>query len=143
MWKIFILAFLLIPTQIHSESEGFMYKKGKFYYFKGKGRPKLDSTNKTQRLSLSKEAAIMDGKAKIAFYIDGLKTKSGISVAKIKGKDEKVKTRVRMILDGVETVKTDWDDQDNCTAILKINYKSIMKLQALKMPPDSSGHVAR
>ncbi|OGR84997.1 MAG: hypothetical protein A2901_06010 [Elusimicrobia bacterium RIFCSPLOWO2_01_FULL_54_10] len=127
MRKLFILSLILLPILVHSESRGFLYKKGNDYYFEGNGRSSPDIANKTQRLSLANEAAVMDGKAKIAFYIDSLKAKRGANAAEIKENDEKSKDRVKMILDGVETVKTEFDDDDNCRAILKINYKNMMK----------------
>ncbi|OGR87362.1 MAG: hypothetical protein A3A86_08140 [Elusimicrobia bacterium RIFCSPLOWO2_01_FULL_60_11] len=127
MKKLIVLALLAAPALALAAPTGLLYKKGRFYFFEGNGRPPADSANKTQRLSLSEQAAVLDGKAKIARYIDGLKTKDDRTLAELKEKDDAVKTKVKVFLDGVETVKTDWDGEDNCKVILKINRKNIIK----------------
>ena len=124
---LFIFIFFLIPSLVHAGPDGFLYKRWKYYYFQGRWAAKTDNPNKTQRISMARETAILEGKAKIAFYIDGLKMKKGGSVGEAKRNDEVMNKKISLILDGVGIVKTEWDDQDDCKVILKINRKSVLK----------------
>ncbi len=98
-------------------------KKGQYLFFEGEGKASPTIQNSTQRRSLSQEAAILDAKSKIAFYIDELKTKEQIPFKEEIAKSKAVEKRVKMFIQGVQTTKSKWDKEDHCTVVVKIHKK--------------------
>lgn len=126
-FSFFYTTILFTVFPLYSEEVSYPYQKGGFLYFQGEGKANPSVDNKTQKRSLSQEAAILEGKAKIAFYIDGLKTKKNLLVKEAKTKDKKIELKVKMFLKGVQVVEARWDEADNCKALLKINKKDLLR----------------
>ncbi len=96
-------------------------------YFTGHGRPNPGLENVTQRRSLSRESAIIDGKARIARYIQNMKMDKNLTLSEAMVKDPRLPGKVKMFLSGIQPVKSRWDKDDNCTVTLKMNKKAFLK----------------
>lgn len=126
LWLIF-LPLLTAHSKVCCESVQYPYQKGSYLFFLGEGKANPSMGNKTQRRSLSQGASILDGKAKIAVYLNGLKTKNKETVEQASAKNQKIKLKVSAFLDGVQIVESSWDDEDNCKTVLKINKKKVLR----------------
>ncbi len=129
-------AFLLLFTSLSSlyPEQTYPYAKGSYLYVLGKGKPNPGMENKTQRRSLAREASILDGKAQIAAYIHGLRRKSGETIGQSMEKERKIRTRVIEFIEGVGNGKSRFDEEDNCSTILKVNRKTIQRKLKAKEP---------
>lgn len=116
----------MFSLPVHSETT-YPYSKGNYLYFAGEGKADPAMENQTQKKSLANEAAILDGKAKIALYIDTLKTKKGELIKEAMKNNKQIHLKVSAFLENVEIVETSWDDQDNCKTVLRINKKNLLK----------------
>lgn len=128
-WFLFFISifFPIICSFPVGAETNYPYSKGNFIYFSGEGKANQSTENQTQKRSMAQEAAILDGKAKIALYIDNLKTKKGEMIKEAIKKDKKIERKVHAFLMNVEIGETSWDEQDNSKTILKINKKSLLK----------------
>jgi len=128
-------ALFIVPRSICRANPGdavpkqlsYSYAKKGYLYFEGNGIPNPESANQTQRRNMSNQAAIIDAMSKIAIYVDGLKLKNNEIVKDAKAKDPKLVMRIDSSVKGAETVKTSWDDGDNCRVMLRIIRKNVLK----------------
>lgn len=108
--------------------------KGHYLYFEGEGKADETLENQTQRRSLSKEAALLEAKAKIAYYIDQLKTKKGKFIKEERARNKKMELKVAVFIKGVQPEHSQWDEFDNCKATVRIHKKRL--LNSLKAKED-------
>lgn len=108
--------------------------KGQYLYFEGEGKADQNLQNQTQKRSLSKEAAILEAKTKIAYYIDRLKTKKGKLIKEERAKNKKMEFKVSVFIKGVQPQETQWDEYDNCKATVRIHKKRLLNSLKAKGP---------
>ena len=125
--------FFLAAFQLKAEEAAYPHQEGDFYFFQGEGKANINIPDETRRRSLSREAAILDAKAKMAQFVYGQRPNNYAKLESAVERDKRIKTYVSVFLKGTQVVDTQWDDQDNCTAVVKINKKDLFrKTQANK-----------
>jgi len=108
--------------------------KGHYLYFEGEGKADQNLQNQTQKRSLSKEAALLEAKTKIAYYIDQLKTKKGKLIKEERTKNKKMEFKVSIFIKGIQPQETQWDEYDNCKATVRIHKKRLLNSLKAKEP---------
>jgi len=127
------LTILFISTNLSNAKQDYPYKKGKYLYFQGIGETHIQTDNKTQMRSLCSEAAILDAKAKMVYYVDELRHKrKKISVKAMKGKYKKYRYKVKAVLKRAEIVRNSLTEENKCEAILRINRKKLFRKLKVK-----------
>jgi len=93
-----------------------------------------DSTieNKTQRMSTSRNAAIVQAQYEMLSVIKGVQLEGGITVEKAIETDSLLATKIDAEIRGAEIVKTEWTADDGCVITLKLPKKRL-KAMGLKM----------
>ena len=128
-----VFLFFLAAFRIKAEDGGFLYMEGDFYFFQGEGKANHKIPDETRRRSLSREAAILEAKAKMAQFVYGQRPNNYAKLESAVERDKRIKTYVSVFLKGTQVVDAQWDDQGNCTAVVKINKKDLFrKTQANK-----------
>lgn len=129
-----VFACLLLAPALAAEAPPATYSKiaGGYVYFDGAGNADPQKDNRTQRKSLSEQAAISDAKVKLAYYMHSLPHKSGVTLQEVMEKDGTVERRVRAFIKGVEVVEREWDAEDNCRVSVRVNKKDLQRQFDLK-----------
>jgi len=88
--------------------------------------------NKTQRLAMSRSAAIVQAQYEMLTIIKGVTLTGGITVAQAMEADSLLASKIDAELKGAEIVKTEWTKDDGCMITLKLPKKRL-KAMGLKM----------
>lgn len=88
--------------------------------------------NKTQRLAMSRNAAIVQAQYEMLTIIKGVTLTGGITVAKAMKTDSLMSSKINAEIKGAEIVKTEWTKDDGCIVTLKLP-KRRLKAMGLKM----------
>jgi hypothetical protein len=88
--------------------------------------------NKTQRLAMSRSAAIVQAQYEMLTIIKGVTITGGITVAQTMATDSLLSSKIDAEIKGAEIVKTEWTKDDGCIITLKLPKKRL-KAMGLKM----------
>ena len=94
-------------------------------YAAGVGTADKDTINETQRLGLSREAAIADAYRKLTEKIKAVKVRGGITVEQKIAKNDLTQTQVEGVIKNAIIEKEQFMDDGGCAVILKLNRKNI------------------
>ena len=93
----------------------------------GMGSPSRDVDDKFRRELVSKQAAELDAKNKIAAKIVGSYIESLSSTEKGMIDEYVIQERVAGRIRGTSVVETKWDSQQNCTVVMELYSKGLKK----------------
>ena len=93
----------------------------------GMGSPSRDVDDKFRRELVSKQAAELDAKNKIAAKIVGSYIESLSSTEKGMIDEYVIQERVAGRIRGTSVVETKWDSQQNCTVVMELYSKDLKK----------------
>ncbi|MFH1096969.1 MAG: hypothetical protein ABH886_05990 [Candidatus Desantisbacteria bacterium] len=88
--------------------------------------------NKTQRLAMSRSAAIVQAQYEMLSMIKGVTIEGGITVEKAMETDSLLASKINASITGAEIVKVEWTADDGCVVSLKLPKKRL-KAMGLKM----------
>ncbi|MDI6782283.1 MAG: hypothetical protein QME49_09315 [bacterium] len=88
--------------------------------------------NKTQRLAMSRNAAIVQAQYEMLTIVKGVTLTGGITVANAMETDSLLASKINAEIKGAEIVKTEWTADDGCVVTLKLP-KRRLKAMGLKM----------
>ncbi len=88
--------------------------------------------NKTQRLAMSRNAAIVQAQYEMLTVIKGVTLTGGITVARAMETDSLLASKINAEIKGAEIVKAEWTADDGCVVTLKLPKKRL-KAMGLKM----------
>ena len=91
----------------------------------GKADPAL--TNKTQRRSTSRDAAILDARARLLDYLKRIMLPSGASIGERATEDEDWRKKLEASAAGIEVAETRWDDGDAAVVTLRVERSAISR----------------
>ncbi|MFH1288811.1 MAG: hypothetical protein ABII25_08985 [bacterium] len=95
----------------------------------GAADQKID--NKTQKMSTSRNAAIVMAQYEMVGIIKGLQVEGGITVSKAMETNSDISVKVNESVKGAEILKTEWTVDDGCVVTLRLSKKRLA--QMLKM----------
>lgn len=73
--------------------------------------------NKTQRLAMSRNAAIVQAQYEMLTIVKGVTLAGGITVASAMEKDSLLSSKINAEIKGAEIVKTEWTKDDGCIIV--------------------------
>lgn len=88
--------------------------------------------NKTQKMALSRNAAVVAAQYEMLSIIKGVQLEGGITVEKAMETDSLLATKINAEIKGAEIVKSEWTADDGCIVTLKMP-KNRLKALGLKM----------
>ena len=95
----------------------------------GAADQKID--NQTQRMSTSRDAAIVLAQYEMVGIIKGLQIEGGVTVSQAMETDSKITALVNESVKGAEIMKQEWTKDDGCIVTLRLSKKRLS--QMLKM----------
>ncbi|MBU0701709.1 hypothetical protein KKE26_10550 [bacterium] len=98
----------------------------------GIGAADPDIENKTQRIAMSRNAAIVQAQYEMLAIVKGVTLTGGITVEKTMETDSLLSSKINAEIKGAEVVKTEWTADDGCMVTLKLPKKRL-KAMGLKM----------
>lgn len=119
------LVLFSIYLPIHAEQLN-PYQKGNSLYFTGEGKADPRIRNKEQRKSMAQDAAIINAQGMLAFYIDNLKSENDNLIKQERTGNQKIEKTINLFMK-FQNAKVKCDEDDNCTATIKISKKSLLK----------------
>ncbi|HLG28775.1 MAG TPA: hypothetical protein VI387_01075 [Candidatus Brocadiales bacterium] len=93
----------------------------------GIGAADANLTNKTQRRSLSRDAAIIKARHEMLSVIKGLRLTGDETVEKAIVTNSKLGTEVDALIKGAEIIRTQWTSDDGCVVTLRLHKKKLDK----------------
>ncbi len=97
-----------------------VWKAGEFLIASGVGKPDPKAAGQTQRRSTSRDAAILDGRARLQDYLKRIMVADGVSVGERATEDEGWRKRLESATVGLEVAETKWDEEDTAAVILRV-----------------------
>jgi len=98
---------------------------GKYLWVRGIGAANPVFTTKTQRMAMSREAAIANGYQRAVEYIKGAGVIAQVSVKDAISKDSSLESRVDGLVRGAEVFSSEYTTDDGCTVILRLPRKDM------------------
>lgn len=107
------------------ETKGYLFARGL-----GGANQTLD--NKTQRLALSRNAAIVNAQYNMLAIVKGVQLAGGISVQAAMEKNSPLATRIKAAIKGAQITRTEWAADDGCVVTLRLS-KTTLKTAGLRV----------
>ena len=110
-------------TGISGKPEGWI--NNDVFRVTGKGSPSKDISDKFEREVNARQAAVLDGKNKIAAKIVGYYIESLNSTEKDMIDESVIQERVAEKVIGLSVIESKWDFQQNCTVVMELYGKGL------------------
>ncbi|MBI4249885.1 MAG: hypothetical protein HY611_10315 [Elusimicrobia bacterium] len=107
--------------------------RGRYFEVIGIGGADPSLTNKTQRMSLSRDAAIVKAQFELLTIIRGVEVEGGIKIVDALSKDSTLEARLDEVIKGAEPVKTDWTSDDGCVVTLRLDKSKVEEIVGKKV----------
>lgn len=99
-----------------------------FIRTRGIGATRTDIKGKTQRMALSREAALVQARYEMLVIIKGAHMEGGVTVELAMEKDSNIKALVDRLIRGAEEVKTEWLEDDGCVVTIELKRAQVEKM---------------
>lgn len=102
-----------------------VWRAGEFLIASGVGKPDPQAQGRTQRRSTSRDAAILDGRARLLDYLKRIMLAGGVSVGERATEDEGWRKRLESASIGLEVAETKWDEEDTAAVVLRVERANV------------------
>lgn len=106
--------------------------RGKYIEVIGIGAADQGLDNKTQRMALSRDAAIVKAQYELLTMVKKVQIEGGITVEQAMEKDSSLSAKVNEALSGAEVVKTEWTNDDGCVVSLRLPKNRLQDMMGVK-----------
>lgn len=105
--------------------DGSVARHGAFFLISAAGAPDAKATSTTQRRSTSRDAAILEARARLFDYLRRIMIGKGVSVGERATEDEGWRKRLESAMSGVEVAETKWDEDDRAAVVLRVEKAAV------------------
>lgn len=106
-------------------------RHGGFLLASAPGLPDPKAQAKTQRRSTSRDAAILEARARLHKYLQRIMIGKGVSVGERASEDEGWRRKLDAAVSGVEVAETRWDDEDRAAVVLRVEKAVVRRALGL------------
>ena len=104
----------------------------KYVFARGIGAADQKLENKTQRMAVSRNAAVVNAQYNMLSLIKGVKLEGGVTVEKAIETDSILATKINEVIKGAQIVRSGWSNDDGCVVSLKLS-KDALKTAGLQI----------
>lgn len=105
--------------------DGSVSRHGAFFLVSAAGAPDAKAKSTTQRRSTSRDAAILEARAKLFDYLRRIMIGKGVSVGERATEDEAWRKKLEAAMSGVEVAETRWDEDDRAAVVLRAEKAAV------------------